>query len=257
MTNRILYINPVSLSNLVRPIEEFINTAKRADTQIDVVFLKRGPIHLEYRYYNALILTDTINRVKRAEKDGYDAAIIGCFLDPGLQEAREITNRIIVVGPGEASMFIAAGLGYRFSIIISRDKLIPQMHEIVVKYGLINRLASFESLDLSVCDLQKDKAETALRIRKAAEKAVSERLADVIILGCTIEFGFHKELQKELGIPVIDAALASLKYAEFMIELHKNPGWSYSHTYYESPSTSEIEKWRLIDQYPELKRLQF
>jgi len=108
---------------------------------------------------------------------------------------------------------------------------------------------------LGVCELQKDKIKTTQRICKAAERAIHEKLADVIILGCTIGFGFYKNLQEKLKIPVIDAALASFEYARFMIELRKNLGWSYSKIYYESPPISEIKKWKLADQYSGMKEL--
>jgi len=255
MTNRILWINPVDeLAAFNRPIAEFMNSAKRADTQVDVVALKRGPRDLNYCYYDALILVDTIHQVKRAEKEGYDAAIIGCFNDPGLWEAREITDRIVVAAPAEASMLIAAGLGHRFSIIVSDDKSIPKMYEIVVNNGLINRLASFETVDLGVNDFQKDKTEVLQRIHKAAERAVHEKLAEVIILGCTMQFGLYKKLQEDLKIPVIDGILAALKYAELMIELRKNFGWGHSKVNsYKTPPISEIKEWRLSDQYPGMK----
>ncbi|MBA7499667.1 Hydantoin racemase [subsurface metagenome] len=259
MAIRILWINPISeAAAFDRPIAEFVNSAKRADTQVDVISLKRGPMHLEYHYYEALILGDTLNQVKRAEKEGYDAAIIGCFYDPGLREAREITDRIVVAAPAEASMLIAAGLGHRFSIIVGRDKWIPKMYENVVKYGLISRLASFESVGSGVYDFQKDKTKTVRRIHKAAERAVHEKLAEVIILGCTMEFGFYKELQEELKIPVIDAILAPLKYAEFMVELRKDFGWGHSKICgYKSPPISEIKEWKLSNQYLGMKGLWF
>ena len=257
MANRILWINPVSeVVAFDRPVAEFINGVKRSDTQLYVISLKRGPMHLNYYYYNALILSDTLHQVKRAEKEGYDAVIIGCFYDPGLREAREITNRIIIAAPAEASILIAAGLGHRFSIIVASDKCIPKMYENVVNYGLINRLASFESVDLGVNDFQKDKTETMRRIHKAAERAIHEKFAEVIILGCTMEFGFYKELQEDLKIPVIDAVIAPLKYAEFMVELRKNFGWGHSKICsYKSPPISEIKEWKLSDQYPGMKGL--
>lgn len=257
ITNRILWINPINeLAASNRSIAEYINIAKRADTYVDVVALKRGPMHLNYYYYDALIIGDTLHQVKRAEKEGYDAAIIGCFYDPGLREAREITNRIVIAAPAEASILIAAGLGHRFSIIVASDKCIPKMYENVVNYGLINRLASFESVDLEVNDFQKDKTETMRRIHKAAERAIHEKFAEVIILGCTMEFGFYKELQEELKIPVIDAIVAPIKYAEFMIELRKNFGWGHSKICsYKSPPISEIKEWKLSDQYPGMKGL--
>ena len=38
--------------------------------------------------------------------------------------------------------------------------------------------------------------------------------AAVIVLGCTIEFGFYRTIEDVLGVPVIDALVAPLRYAE-------------------------------------------
>lgn len=253
---KILWINPVGTTDYDQPLKAWIDTAKRHETQVDVVSLARGPKHLEYHYYEALILTDILHLVKQAEKEGYDAAILGCFYDPGLREAREITDRIVVTAPAEASMLIAAALGHRFSIIVGRKKWIPKMYENVVNYGLEERLASFESVDLGVEDFQRDKEETERRLGEAAQRAIEAKRAEVIILGCGYQFGFYQVLQKRLGVPVIDAVVAALKHAEMGIDLRKRFGWGHSKIYeYESPPTDEIVAWGLGDQYPEMKGL--
>jgi allantoin racemase len=253
---KILWINPVGTADYDQALREWIDAAKHPKTQVDVVSLDRGPKHLEYHYYEALILADVLHLVKRAEKEGYDAAIPGCFYDPGLREAREITNQIIVTAPAEASMLIAATLGDRFSIVVGRKKWIPKMHENVVNCGLKERLASFESVDLGVEDFQKDKEETERRLAEAAKRAIENELAEVIILGCGYQFGFYKVLQKKLGVPVIDAVVAALKHAEMGIELQKRLGWGHSKRYeYKSPPAEEIEAWELSDQYPGMKGL--
>jgi len=250
MPKRILWINPIGSDDFDQPIQAFLETAKSSETEIDVVSLKRGPLHLEYHYYEALILADTLHRVKQGEKDGYDAAVIGCFYDPGLREAREITNRMVVTAPAEASLHIAATLGHCLSIIVGRKKWVPKMHENVVHYGFEDQLASFRSVDLGVYEFQKDPQETARRLKAAAKEAVEKDMAEVIILGCTAQFGFYKELQEDLGVPVIDAILAPLKYAEFLIELNKRFGWSQSKRYgYEGPPKEEITEWNLKKQY--------
>ncbi len=247
---RLLWINPVGTDLFDGPIKEFLETAKAPGTEIEVVSLPRGPMHLEYHYYEALILTDTLHQVRRAELEGFDAAVIGCFYDPGLREAREIAERLVVTAPAESAMHIAATLGHAFSIIVGRKKWIPKMHENVVKYGFKDNLASFKSVDLGVYDFQKDRAETARRLKAAAKEAVEMDRAEVIILGCTIEFGFYRELQEELGVPVIDAVIAPLKYAEFLVELRDRFGWAASKVYgYQSPPVEEIRDWKLADQY--------
>jgi allantoin racemase len=250
MANRILWINPVGTDVFDRPIEDFLNSAKAPDTEIKVISLERGPMHLEYHYYDALILADTLHELKRAEREGYDGAIIGCFYDPGLREAREITEKMVVTAPAEAAMHIATTLGHSFSVVVGRKKWIPKMHENVVHCGFQDRLASFKPVDLGVYDFQRDKEETERRLRAAAKEAIEQDGAEVIILGCTIEFGFYKRLQEDLGVPVIDAILAPLKYLEFLIELKKRFDWGQSKIYgYESPPQDEIAQWKIEEQY--------
>ena len=250
MTSRILWINPIGSADFDQPIKEFLETGKGADTEINVVSLTRGPLHLEYHYYEALVLTDTLHVVKRAEKEGYHAALIGCFYDPGLREAREITDKLVVTAPAEASMHIAATLGDKFSIMVGRKKWIPKMRENVVKYGFEEKLASFKSVNLGVYEFQKDLPETSRRLQEAAREAVEKDLAEVIILGCTAQFGFYRELQKDIGVPVIDPILAALKYAELLIEVKKRFNWGHSKIYgFEGPPRDEIKSWKLQEGY--------
>jgi len=247
---KILWINPVGTALFDEPIKAFLDTAKDADTQLDICSLPRGPQHLEYHYYEALILEDTLHTVKRAENDGYDAAVIGCFYDPGLHEAREICERMVVTAPAESAMHIATTLGHSFSILVGRKKWIPKMHQNVVKYGFEQRLASFKSLEMGVYDFQVDPAETERRMTDASREAVEVDGAEAIVLGCTIEFGFYERLQKEIGVPVIDATIAPLKAAEYLVGLRDKFAWGHSKAYgYESPPASEIAGWKLASQY--------
>jgi allantoin racemase len=74
-----------------------------------------------------------------------------------------------------------------------------------------------------------------------ARKAVEEDGADVIVLGCTIEFGFYKTVQEEIGVPVIDAIVAPLRYAEFLADINARHGWGTSRALgYERPDEAEL-----------------
>lgn len=254
MSRKILWINPIGTTHYDGPLQEWLDASKEPETDVKVISLPRGPHHLEYYYYDALILVDVLHAVRRAEQDGFDAAIIGCFYDPGLREAREISERMAVTALEEASLLTAAALGRLFSIVVGRKKFIPKMEENVVHYGLHDRLASFESLEMGVEDFQRNKKKTARRIKIAGEKAIREHLAEVLILGCGFQFGFYLELQKELGIPVIDPVIAALKQTELLVNLRQKFGWGHSKVYeYESPRREEIAHWRLADQYEGMK----
>ena len=246
---RILYIDPVG----VEVVEEglrFLTEQKQEGTELTLVTLPRGPEHLEYRYYEALVLVDILHLIKQAESKGFDAAVIGCFYDVGLQAAREVAERMAVIAPCEASTHIAATLGDKFSIIVGRRKWIPEMVENVVRYGMKERLASFKSVDLGVLEFHRDEDETARRFREVGQEAVERDRAEVLILGCTATYGFYRELQEELGVPVIDSMIAAFKTAEFAAELKNRLGWSHSKIGgYESPPPGEFSAWRLEEQY--------
>jgi allantoin racemase len=247
---RILWINPVGTDLFDDPIQDLLEQIKRANTSVEVVSLARGPQHLEYHYYESLILTDLLHEIKRAENEGFAAAVIGCFYDPGLREAREIAEQIVVTAPAESTLLLACSLGHKFSIVVGRDKWIPKMEENVVRYGLRDRLASMKSVDMGVHDFQADPSETEARLKAAAQEAVEKDGAEVIILGCTIEFGFFRQLQSELKVPVLDAVVAPFKYAEFLVEVRDRFGWMHSKVQgYESPPLTEIASWGLEEQY--------
>ncbi len=254
MSRKIIWINPIGTTGYDRPLEDWLNASKEPETEIKVISLPRGPHHLEYYYYDALITLDVLHAVRRAEMESYDAAIIGCFYDPGLREAREITERMAVTALEEASLLTAAALGRLFSIIVGRKKFIPKMEENVVRYGLHGRLASMESLEMGVEDFQRDKGETARRIQLVGERAIKEHLAEALILGCGFQFGFYLDLQEKLRIPVIDPVIAALKQAEFLATIRQRFGWGHSKVYeYESPRKEEVERWNLRAQYEGMK----
>jgi allantoin racemase len=243
---KILYVNPVGASLFDKSMKQILEEAKNPGTEIDVVSLKRGPWHVEYRYYESLVMMDTLDVVKKAENDGYDAVVLGCFYDLGLQEAREISNKMVVTAPAESCMLLSCSLGSTFSIIVGRKKWIPQMMGNVVQYGLRDRLASFKALDLGVLDFQEDKAKTEKRQIEATREAIEKDGAEVIILGCTAEFGFWKVLQEKFKVPVLDPVITPFKYAEYLVTMKNMFGWTASKIGgYESPPISEIKKWNL------------
>ena len=67
---------------------------------------------------------EVICNAVRAEREGYDAFIIGHFQDAGLYEVRSVVD-IPVVSLGEASMLYACQLGQRIGIVTINPRFIP------------------------------------------------------------------------------------------------------------------------------------
>ncbi|GED31612.1 aspartate/glutamate racemase family protein [Brevibacillus centrosporus] len=249
MGTRILYIDPICSDEDIGLFASEFNQIVDSITTVDVVSIgnKPGPLHLEYNCYEVMVMPDIVRIVKQAEAAGYDAAIIGCFYDPALRACREISSKMSIVAPAEASLHIATTLGECVSIIVGRQKWIPEIKENVHKYGFSHKLASIKPLEMGVLDFQQDHQQTMNRIRAAAREAIERDGADIIVLGCTAELGFYRQLQDELGVPVIDVSLASVKYAEFLVNIKKNMSWSHSKKVgYQSPPEHEQKAFRLF-----------
>ena len=241
---RILWINPVGTNAYDAPIGEELRREAAATTRVDVCSLPGvGPQHLEWNALEAVVAGPTMGVIRwAAEQGGYDAAVIGCFYDPFLRGARELAGPMAVTAPAEACLHVAATVAERVSILVGRRKWIPEMHENVVKYGYGEHLASFRVLDMSVDEFQADPAATQQRILDEAERAVRDDGADAVVLGCTIEFGFYREVQDKIGAPVIDAITAPLRYAEFLAALGIDHGWRTSRVGgYDSVPARELE----------------
>ena len=94
-----------------------LDGVKRGETQIRVSGVDEGSMDL---HYNAVVAMNSfapggvLNKIIQAAQEGYNAVAIGCFLDPALQEAREVVA-IPVFGLGETSMLAACMYGHKFS----------------------------------------------------------------------------------------------------------------------------------------------
>jgi allantoin racemase len=183
----------------------------------------------------------------KADQEGFDGVIIGCFCDPGVEEARELCDTL-VMSHACAALHVASMLGNKFSIIIcGRGHIETITAEVVRRYGLESKLASIRTLDVPPTGmnptlLSKQDLETMNeKALKEAKKAIKEDGAEVIIAYA----GSYEYLKKSLDVPVISPTLAALKMTEALVMMglcHSKktyPRPRIPHSYYLSskPST--------------------
>ena len=131
---KILYLNPVGFDAYDAFFAEMMKENKFSNTEVHVTSLQPsvGQMdNLEYRTYNALIASDLVKATRQASTEGFDAMIIGCFYDPYLLDAREISGDMVVVAPCQSSIEIALKLSNRFSVIIGQKKWEHEMHSTI------------------------------------------------------------------------------------------------------------------------------
>jgi len=218
---KIMIINPNTSQSMTDHIRKEADKIRRADTELTVVCPDKGPETIESAYDEAYAIPPTLELVKKANREGFDAVILACFSDPGLEAAKEV-SRILVVGIEESTLHVAAMLGARFSIMTPRKTRIPMRTEHVHMRGLSHFLASVRSLDLSVADTDRYPEKTKQRVFEVAQKAAEEDGAEVIILGCAGMAGYAPEMEARLNIKVLDPTAVALKIAEAMVDLGLN-----------------------------------
>jgi len=214
---KIMVINPNTSQSMTDHLLQELNRIKRPDTELTVVCAERGPETIESAYDEAYATPPMLELVKKANQGDYQAIIIACFADPGLEAAKEI-SRIPVIGIEESSLHVAAMLGAKFTIITPRKERIPSRRAHVHLRGLDYFLASVKSLDLSVAETDAEPEKTKRRILEVAKQAVEDG-AEVIILGCAGMAGYAPEIESKLNIKVIDPSTVALKLTEAMADL--------------------------------------
>jgi allantoin racemase len=154
-----------------------------------------------------------------AERDGFDAVIIHCFVDPGLRAARQRV-RIPIVGPGEVTLRGGAMLNCKIGMVTPSNETVDSHWEQVRDFGLEKRFVGIEPIEgpLSPFPQQDPRAMTealvvAARklVDKGAELICPSGLAYIPIRVSAVE------VSRELSIPVLDPALLSLRTAEMMV----------------------------------------
>lgn len=236
---RIAYVVPGPMSKgpmglkEMRRREALLNSWAFSGTTVSVVDVPNGPASIESAYEEALCVPATIDLIMKCEREGFDAAIIGCFGDPGLEAARELTT-MPVVGPCESSLLLAAGLGHKFSILTIFDSMIAGQEMLAHKAGVRAKLASVRATGIPVLDLMKDPEFTRRRLIETAEICVKQDHADAFLFGCmTMSFlDLADEISAAVGAPAVNAGKAALKHAEMLVSM----GLSHSKTAFPTPA---------------------
>jgi len=188
-------------------------------TKVDIVSVAEGPASIESMYEEYLSIPATAKEIFRLEKEGYDAAILGCAGDPGLDAMREITSKMLVVGPAESSILTAVLLGHKLTVITIDESMIASTEALVYKAGVSNKLASVRALNIAVLDLAVNRKSTMEKIIKVSQEAMEKDGDDCLVLGC-MTMGFLNvadEISDVLKIPVVNPSKIALKMAESLV----------------------------------------
>ncbi|UCB45264.1 MAG: hypothetical protein JSV25_13775 [Spirochaetota bacterium] len=224
---KIKVVLPVPHNKWNANIEKSARKVADKDTYIEVVNTEKGAETLEGFYYGSFAEVDTIKKIMEAEKQGFDAVVVWCTANVGVEAAREVVS-IPVVGIMEAAHLLAMLIGRRFSELVSVEHVVVRHWRNARNFGTDSKLASVRVIGLPIKELHIDIENTFKKMYQAGKKAIEEDKADVLVLGCGAMLGITDRLRKALGVPVLEPGEAGIKVAEMLVKLglsHSKKGY--------------------------------
>lgn len=230
------------LENILLPLwRKNLDLVKNKDTELTFRFPRWGITGLDgffYSFMDMLNAKSVFHAIVKAEKEGFDAAMITCFGDPMLWPIRQAVN-IPVVSLGESSMLLATVMGCKFGVVAVSSHNIFELEHTIDKYGLKDRYAGA----VPNPETGEEQAEAVIDARHAIEafkKAARELIAagaEILIPGCGLlspalrlapgaEQEYPGGLTEVDGVPVADVLGETMKMAEMLVTL-KQAGSSW------------------------------
>ena len=211
-----------------RSIEEQCRHAARPDTEVYVTGVPR--IVHEIDQYKSLMLynyaSQGLNNMFQAEREGYDAVVIVCSYDVGMDEGREMLN-IPVVSITHASLHLASMLGELYAIVTCTPYLYERYRQLIIRYGLQQKFLRgnyvSQITEPQLAQGIKNPEQLAEKFAAMAEKAVADGASVIIPLPVLVSQVFFKTgWPKNLkGATILDPVAVATKMAEMMVELKK------------------------------------
>lgn len=214
-----------------RALSEHARAVLGADATVDVHGLPSGTyggLSATGALGNAFIYHRLLDRVLvnaiEAERQGYDAFVIGSFSEPLLREIRSAVD-IPVASLTESSLLVACSLGKLIAPISNAAAVVWMVGTAVEKHGLHARVLDVQSIEPP---LEEPALQAAYQrpgpvldaFRAAAERAVA-RGADVVIPaeGVLAELVYRAGLRSVAGATVLDVFGATWAHALMLVRL--------------------------------------
>jgi allantoin racemase len=199
---------------------------------VDVYGLKKG-LQAECHVDPAATVPETVDAIKDAEEKGYDAVVMACFGDIGVEIGRSHVD-IPVLGPTKVGLHFAALIGHRICLLLPEyGNLEKSSRQIVVSYGFQDKVVIRGShtsvMDaLGAYDDYKATSRTNPFIKEMVaicEQSLEKDNVDVFVIGCGGIKWMRDILESELAkkdhrITVIDPVPVAIEVARTLVNFN-------------------------------------
>ncbi|MEA3442513.1 MAG: aspartate/glutamate racemase family protein [Chloroflexota bacterium] len=134
-------------------LKKHVKEVARAGTTVDIHGVEvMHPLVERSCYTEYLNQSQIINNAISAEKESYDVFCVGCTLDPGFLEIREVVG-IPVAFLSESCLHLASILADKFSLLSYNKAVLLALGRKIRQYGMEQQFISCSSFELSMSDL--------------------------------------------------------------------------------------------------------
>lgn len=185
-------------------------------------------MQMPYAYHK--ILSDVLFvQLRKAEREGYDAFVLGSFTEPWLRELRSMTD-IPVVSTAEAAVHVACSVAQKFALVTMNVENEWFQRVNMQARSLEGRVSGIyvvrpEATEREINTIFTDPSAYLARFTDVARRAIGQ-CADAIIPseGLVATVVARNDLREIDGVPVVDPIAAAVLYAQMMAKLHRHTG---------------------------------
>jgi allantoin racemase len=246
---KINFLNPFGTTAYNDLIGQTLAPYARSDTELVITHTSDCPENIDYYYSKHLIELSVMESVIQAERDGFDAVIVGCCYDPGVRIARELVD-IPVIGPLEASVHLAPYFGHDYVVITDHHKAVPALRDTLRLYG-DSGCRDVACIDWWVTDMIKDTAGVARDAQAAVKRKLAATGGEVAILACTVISACVEKHRADPGGKTEDTILnpntMALKMAEALADLKRQGEYNISRKgYYQKHAQHDAKEFAAV-----------
>ncbi len=211
---------------------------------------------LKYPYAKLVLQAECIEFTRRAEREGFDAVILGSFSEPFLPEIRSALD-IPVVAMAEATLLLACSLAEQFALVTLAPANVKRVRAVVRRHALEARVCGVYALAHRVDEADLDAAlgdgAAIVADFTAVARDAIEAGADVVVPaeGVLNEVVRASGLKALADATVLDCVGASLLYAELLVHMKRRMGvgvgrrWAYAR-----PGPELLARLKLVAEIP-------
>jgi Asp/Glu/hydantoin racemase len=182
-----------------------------------------------YRYPLRLADMQVIDNIITAEREGYDAVAISCFLDPGLEEARSMVS-IPVASSCETALLVSSAVARSFGFVTLNEAMAVYLRELVDQYGFGERVKTIAAMDPPIDEHELDLAFAGSpafveRFSRDASRTLGKGVEIIIPAEGVVNIALVRNKVRAVGnAPVLDSYGSLLGFAEMMVQLQRKSG---------------------------------